>query len=129
MSIFFSILFLMSFGNTSEVPFTQSKKNTLRAKISTTLEGNTLHITAMATNTTANNQNIVYVLLVEKNKNKGGNRSNNSQRGSAMIESYKTKKLSTTVINTTSKDIINISLRIYGKGSELLSEDTVTIPQ
>ena len=128
MSFFLSIVFLMSIGNPSGVTtFPQSKKSTVSAKVITSIEGNKLTITGTATNNTTTNQNIVYALLVEKNKNRGGNRSNNTQRGSAMVQYNETKKLSTTAINRSAKDVIYISLRIYGKDNKLLSEDTVTI--
>ena len=118
----------MSFGNPSGVTtLPQSKENTVSAKVITSIEGNKLTITGTATNNTTTNQNIVYALLVEKNKNRGGNRSNNTQRGSAMVQYNETKKLSTTAINRSAKDVIYISLRIYGKDNKLLSEDTVTI--
>ena len=127
MSLFISILLLMNFGTPSEVTLPQSQKSTVSAKVITSIDGNKVTITGTATNTSSTNQNIMYVLLVEKNKNRGGNRSNNTQRGSAMLPYNETKQLSTTAINKNARDVLTITLRIYGKDSTLISEDTVTI--
>jgi len=126
MSYLFYILFLMSFGHASDIKL-QTEKSPVTAKITTVRDENKVVINAIAINNTTNSYKVSYILLVEKNKNRGGNRSNNRQHGTALVKQNEIKKLSATSINRSPKDVLYISLRMYDENNKLLSEDTLAL--
>jgi hypothetical protein len=121
-SMLFAFLLLINFTF-----YGQNKEVDVKAKIVLEeVEGN-IKITGTAENLTDIIQSLTYKLSVIKKNIKSENRSTNNQEGVFTLEANQNKNLSTTQINKSSEDEIIIMLLFYDENKQIVSKDRVVI--
>lgn len=118
----FALLLLVNFSF-----FAQNTDVDVKAKIVLEeVEGN-IKITGTAENLTDILQSMTYKLSVIKKNIKTENRSTNNQEGVFTLDANQNKNLSTTQINRSSEDEIIVLLLFYDENSQIVSKDRVVI--
>lgn len=118
----FALLLLVNFSF-----FAQNTDVDVKAKIVLEeVEGN-IKITGTAENLTDILQSLTYKLSVIKKNIKTENRSTNNQEGVFTLDANQNKNLSTTQINRSSEDEIIVLLLFYDENSQIVSKDRVVI--
>lgn len=121
-SLLFVFLFLSNFTF-----YGQNKEVEVKAKIVLEeVEGN-IKITGTAENLTDIIQSMTYKLSVIKKNIKSENRSTNNQEGVFTLDANENKNLSTTQINRSSEDEIIVLLLFYDENNQIVSKDRVVI--